>query len=83
MQAWIEDPHPIVKADRDTLRRALMRGDVRKVHHYGIEHRGNTYISGRLGQADLLNQQVHVRYLEHHREFVEVFKDGEHMCTAY
>jgi len=53
------------------------------VHHYGIEHRGRIYLNPRLRRDDALGQWVEVRYHEHHTHKVEVFVDGEYVCTAF
>ena len=83
LQAWMTDEHPVVKADEDVLRKAMQRSDKRKVHHYGIEHRGRIYLNPRLRRDDALGQWVEVRYHEHHTHKVEVFVDGEYVCTAF
>lgn len=83
-QAWDEDPHPVRKASPEDVFRftlKLVNGDgTRKVATRGLRVFNRYYIAPELEKY--IGEKVEVRSLPHDERRVEVFVEGEHLCTA-
>lgn len=81
VQAWTDDPAALHRIDAGRLRHLLLAGADRTVGKDGIRFNGLAYIApelqGRRGQS------VEVRYMPHDDRSIEVYLDGQHLCTAY
>lgn len=80
---WFSDGQPLIKAEPDVIRRSMMRSKVRRLNKYGIDFDRKVFHSPRLQRLlDKGVRQVEIRYHAHQKHFVEVFHDGEWICTA-
>lgn len=83
LEAWFSDPHPVKKADHKTVAYALMRSKTLTLQKYGIDFRSKVYSSSKLARLfDRGVETVEVRYYANDETHVEVFCDGEWVCTA-
>lgn len=81
--AWFSDPHPVKTADDTVIAHALMRSKRLKLQKYGIDFRKQVYSSSKLAWLfDREVSDVEVRYYAHDEDVVEVFHEGEWVCTA-
>jgi putative transposase len=81
LQAWQADDTVLHRVDAELLRHLLLAGDDKTVQKNGIRFNNLYYvapeINGRGGQV------VQIRYMPHDDRWIEVYLDGEHLCTAY
>jgi hypothetical protein len=83
LDAWFSDAQPLLRAEPDVIRRSMMSSAGRRLNKYGIDFNRRVFHSPSLRL--LLNrgvQRVEIRYLPHQKHFVEVFHEGEWICTA-
>ncbi|MBB4744001.1 putative transposase [Actinoplanes octamycinicus] len=80
-QAWTDDATAVQRLDAAQLRHLLLAGVERTINKDGIRFNGLAYVApelhGRRGQS------VHVRFMPHDDRFIEVYLDGQHLCTAH
>ncbi|GIF13978.1 Mu transposase C-terminal domain-containing protein [Actinoplanes teichomyceticus] len=80
-QAWADDATAVHRIEVGSLRHLLLAGVERTINKDGIRFKELAYVApelqGRRGQS------VHVRFMPHDDRFIEVYRDGEHLCTAY
>ncbi len=81
LQAWLADDAVLHRVDAALLRHLLLAGEERTVQKNGVRHNNLAYVApelhGRGGHV------VQIRYMPHDDRWVEVYLDGEHLCTAY
>lgn len=83
LQAWLADPRPVEKAEKDTIVAGMQKRDDRALNSYGIEIRNAIYSHPTLAAMRKANvNEVEVRYHEHHHASIEVLVNGEWACTA-
>lgn len=83
-QAWCEDNTPLQSADPEAIRLSLLEERRSyKVQQKGIHFRNVYYTAPELGYEGLVGSKVQVRYMPRDPSFIEVFYDGEWMCTAF
>lgn len=83
LEAWLEDPRVVEKADKDTIVAAMTPRETRTLNKYGIEVRNAIYSHPTLAALRKANvNEVEVRYHEHDKARIEVIVDGEWACTA-
>jgi putative transposase len=83
LQQWKSDPRDIVSVPDDQLwQDFLLFDDDPIVSSKGVVFKGITYVTLGNELADLGGRQVQVRYLPHHRGFIEIFHDGKHIGTG-
>ncbi|MGY1632945.1 Mu transposase C-terminal domain-containing protein [Geodermatophilus sp. SYSU D01186] len=83
LDAWFADSQPLQRAEPEIIRRSMMRSTDRRLNKYGIDFNRRVFHSPTLRR--LLNegvQRVEIRYLAHRKHTIEVFHDGEWICTA-
>jgi putative transposase len=83
VQAWADDPTPIIKADPEQLRLCMMSVDDATVNPEGIRHRTIDYLDAEGVLRDLVRSKVDVRYLPNTYDRIEVYRHDRHLCTAY
>jgi putative transposase len=81
VEAWNDDDNALHRVPAETLRHLLLAGNKeRVVQNVGVRHKGLYYqapeLHGRGGQ------RVTIRYMPHDDRWIEVYLDGEHLCTA-
>ncbi len=82
LQAWRADGTPLDKIAPEQLwRDMLVSKDRCKVTKNGIRWDTIDWVAPEL--VDVIGRHVEVRHLPHDRSFIEVFLDGDHLCTAY
>jgi putative transposase len=62
------------------LRWTLLAGKRRIIRTSGVSFNGLSYVAAELN--GLVGEAVEVRYLPHDARSVEIFRNGEHVCTA-
>lgn len=81
VQAWQADDTVLHRVDVELLRHLLLAGEDKTVQKNGVRHNNLSYVApelhGRGGQV------VQIRYMPHDDRWIEVYLDGEHLCTAY
>ncbi len=83
LDAWFSDAHPLLRAEPDVIRRSMMSSANRRLNKYGIDFGRRVFHSPSLRR--LLNegvQQVEIRYFARQKHLIEVFHEGEWVCTA-
>jgi hypothetical protein len=83
LDTWFADSQPLQRAEPEVIRRSMMSSTNRRLNKYGIDFNRRVFHSATLRR--LLNQgvrRVEIRYLAHQKHTVEVFHDGEWICTA-
>lgn len=80
-QAWAEDPAPLQRIAAEHLRHLLLADKERVIGKDGIRHNGLYYLAPELHGRG--GQRVQIRYMPHDDRFVEVYRRGRHLCTAY
>ncbi|MEV0633267.1 Mu transposase C-terminal domain-containing protein [Nonomuraea wenchangensis] len=81
VQAWNDDPSALARIGAERLRHLLLAGVERTVGKDGVRLHGLAYVAPEL--QGRRGQQVQVRYMPHDDRFIEVYLDGEHLCTAH
>lgn len=81
LQAWNDDPSAVARVDEQAVRHLLLAGVERTVDKDGIHFHNLRYLAPEL--QGRVGQRVHVRYMPHDDRFIEVYLDGQHLCTAY
>ncbi|MFF5205851.1 Mu transposase C-terminal domain-containing protein [Streptosporangium sp. NPDC000396] len=81
MQAWNDDPSALARIGAERLRHLLLAGIERTIGKDGVRLHGLAYVAPEL--QGRRGQQVQVRYMPHDDRFIEVYLDGEHLCTAH
>lgn len=80
-QAWADDPGPLHRIDAEKLRHLLLAAGAATIGKYGIRRNKLDYVApelqGRGGQC------VEIRFMPHDDRSIEVYLDGEYLCTAY
>ena len=83
LEAWAADPHEVEQAEKASIVNAMTTRSTAKLQHYGIDARSTRYNNATLAVLRARGVvDVELRYHEHRRDFVEVFVDGVHECTA-
>jgi putative transposase len=81
LQAWLADDTVLHRVDAALLRHLLLAGEDKTVGKSGVRFNNLYYVApelhGRGGQV------VQIRYMPHDDRWIEVYLDGEHLCTAY
>jgi putative transposase len=81
VQAWEDDTAPITRIGADKLRHLLLAAEERTVGKDGI-HKGNlTYVAPEL--VGMGREKVLIRFMPHDDRSIEVYRGGEHLCTAH
>jgi putative transposase len=80
LQRWRQDATPLRLVADTELRWTLLCEKERKVRTSGVAFSGLNYIAPELN--GLVGEVVAVRYRPHDRRTIEIFRDGEHLCTA-
>lgn len=80
-EAWEADPTPIRQFSEEELRWLAIPSHERKVLHDGIHHQSLAYIAPELG--GLVGEKLLVKFMPHDRTKIDVFRNGEWLCTAY
>ena len=85
LQAWLEDPTPLVTVPAADLRLLMLEDDgrTRKITTKGVAWRARQYVASWMtGQA---GREVRLRHMPHHEHEVEVFdaRTGEHLGAAF
>ncbi|MDP9074667.1 MAG: Mu transposase C-terminal domain-containing protein [Actinomycetota bacterium] len=80
LQRWRQDASPLRLVADAELRWTLLSEKERKVHTSGVAFDGLNYIAPELN--GLVGEVVAVRYRPHDRRTIEIFRGGEHLCTA-
>lgn len=82
LQAWKKDLTPLrLVAPESIWQDFLVAKDKKKVSKNGIRFDTIDFIAPEL--TDYVGQHVEIRHLVHDRTFIEVFSNGNHICTAY
>jgi putative transposase len=82
LEAWRADGHPLVEVDPEQLWvDMLVAKDRCKVSKNGIRFDRIDWTAPEV--TGVIGRNVEIRYLPHDRTFIEVFLDGEHLCTAH
>lgn len=80
-EAWRTDPTPITRAEDDLIRSSFLaesRG--RKISKNGVRFKNIDYTHEGLGK--LVGKKVSVRYLPNDHSFLDIYLDGQFVCTA-
>lgn len=81
LQMWQQDATTLVEIPAPRLWQDFLQAKDRvKVSKKGVRFDRIDYIAPELNKV--VDRRVEVRHLPHDRSFVEVFLDGEHLCTA-
>lgn len=81
LQAWENDDSALYRVPIETLRYLLLAGkEERTVQKYGVRHNNLHYqapeLHGRGGE------KVAIRYMPHDDRWIDVYQNGEYLCTA-
>lgn len=80
VEAWNDDPSALTRIDPEKVRHLLLAGIERVVGKNGISFNSLAYVAPQL--RGRVGQKVQVRYMPHDDNFIEVYLDGAHLCTA-
>ena len=80
LQRWTEDATPLRTVGDEELRWTLLGEADRLVRKAGIRFHGLDFIAPALN--GLVGETVEVRYRPHDDRSIEVFRAGQHLCTA-
>ena len=80
MQRWTEDATPLRTVGDEELRWTLLGEENRLVRKAGLRFHALDFIAPELN--GLVGETVEVRYRPHDDRSVEVFRAGQHLCTA-
>lgn len=83
-EVWCAQETPLRTLDPEALRLAMLLADrpAYKVHAAGVSFRGQYFTAPDLATNGMVGREVQVRYMPTDESFIEVFYDGEWMCTA-
>jgi putative transposase len=81
LQAWLADDTVLHRVDAVLLRHLLLAGEDRVVQKNGVRHNNLAYVAAELHGRG--GQVVQIRYMPHDDRWIEVYLDGEDLCTAY
>ncbi|MDA8063873.1 MAG: transposase family protein, partial [Actinomycetota bacterium] len=82
LQAWQQDGYPLDEVTPEQLWfDMLVAKDRCKVSKNGIRFDRIDWTAPEI--TGVVSRMVEIRYLPHDRSFVEVFLDGDHLCTAH
>src|SRR3954464_3792259 len=80
LEAWEADPFGLYRIPAETIRHLLLATKKLTIAKNGINFKSRTYhdrkLNGRCGE------HVVLRYMPHEHDFVEVYLNGKHLCTA-
>ncbi len=80
-EAWRDDPVPIERADDGLIRHGFLAiHSGRSVSKNGVRFKEVDYVHVDLSR--LVGKKVSVRYLPNDRSFIDIYLDGEFVCTA-
>ena len=80
-EAWREDPTPITRVEDDLVRHGFLAEESgRKVSKNGVRFENVDYVDPVLGTK--VGKKVTIRYLPNDRSFIDVYLNGEFLCTA-
>lgn len=79
-ERWLEDATPLRLVPPAELRWTLLDGKARTVTTSGIGFHGLHFIAPELN--GLVGTRVEIRFRPHDDSLIEVFRDGQHLCTA-
>ncbi|MEV4251707.1 transposase family protein [Spirillospora sp. NPDC049652] len=80
LQAWHDAPGPLHRIETAQLRYLLLAGQDAVIGKYGIRRNNLHYFAPELQGRG--GERVQIRYMPHDDRFVEVYGDGEFLCTA-
>ncbi|MFB4319962.1 Mu transposase C-terminal domain-containing protein [Actinomadura sp. 21ATH] len=80
LQAWEADPFEVYRIPAETLRHLLMATKEHVIQKNGINYKSRTYYDPKLNGRG--GERVVLRYMPHEHDYVEVYQNGEHLCTA-
>lgn len=81
LQVWQADPTPLDPIPAERLWQDFLLAKPAKVSKNGVRFDGIDYLAPQI--MGTVGRTVEMRHLPHDRSFIEVFLDGEHLCTAY
>ncbi|MDG4785211.1 Mu transposase C-terminal domain-containing protein [Micromonospora sp. WMMD1102] len=81
LQTWNEDSTVLHRVDAALLRHLMLAGEDKTIGPYGVRHNNLYYLGA--GMTGRGGQKVQIRYMPHDDRQIEVYLDGEHLCTAY
>lgn len=81
IQAWADDPGPLHRIDSDKLRHLLLGAGEAMIGKYGIRRNKLDYVAPALQGRG--GQRVEVRFMPHDDRSIEVYLEGQFLCTAY
>lgn len=83
VEAWANDPTPIRRVAPEVVRAMMLRASKgHAINSEGIRFNGINYVAPELNYYRDKGLRVEVRYLTREKRFVEVFYEGEWVCTA-
>ena len=83
LQAWVDDPTPISTVDEKNLRAMMLRASKpHAVNAEGVRFRSVDYLAPELNYYRDRGLRVEVRYLKRETRWIEVFFEGDWVCTA-
>jgi putative transposase len=86
LQAWCDDPTPLVTVPAADLRLFTLEDDgrTRTITGKGVQWRGRYYVGAWMNGSGNADRAVRVRWMPHHDHEVEVFdaRTGEHLGRA-
>lgn len=81
LQAWKADATPLQTIPAERLWEDFLLAKPTKVSKNGVRFDKIDYVAPEL--TDKVGRTVEIRHLPHDRSFIEVFVDGNHLCTAF
>ncbi|MCL2612399.1 MAG: Mu transposase C-terminal domain-containing protein [Nocardioidaceae bacterium] len=83
VEAWANDPTPIRRTPPETTRAMMLRASKgHAINTEGIRFRRVNYVAPELNYYRDKGLRVEVRYLKREERFIEVFYEGQWVCTA-
>lgn len=81
LERWRQDASPVPALAEVEARWMLLAARQRTVNKDGIHFAGHIYVSPQLN--GLVGERLDVRYMPHDSRSIELYRDGEHLTTAY
>lgn len=81
LEEWKADTTPLTFLPDDLLWHDMLRSSEVKVSKNGIRFDKIDYTAPEV--TGLVGRKVEIRHLQHDRSFIEVFDNGDHVCTAH
>lgn len=82
LQAWQRDHTPVDAPPEQTLWRDLLVADkAAKVSKNGVRFKTHDFTAAELSR--FIGRKLEIRYLPHDLNFIELFDNDRHICTAY